>query len=1277
MSKNENGNGTANGEKDSTAMDGSAHGSDVVQADTGAGRMAGKFQIAALRSMNTPSAMERRRSSSNANLMEADPELCVSLFRRSTSFTALHKRLMNASPEWIVSFLESEGLEAIFDALEAIFPKHGTSIYLAVKQMECVQCVKDVLNCRAGLEFLIRNSRQYTGQLAKALNTQNVLVKKQVLELLACLCVYSIDGYDIALDTLEAHQELVGNRNRFESLITELEHSEIEPYTAVVVLLVNCIINTEDELEDRLELRDEFIGLGLLKVLQPLRFSADEEILTQLDIFEKERAEDHDRLVTPEGIDLSNPTHVFRFVKNQVNATAQESYFLSMLQQLLVLGDQRNAEESKELSSAEEQFLNAKWEIASRMLQRIVQAQSVADLDDSCRLTVGQMKDAIENVMKHVKEEEKADSAASKGQPAAKKSPKTIGRRLQKRMSTRRAMRSMERSASVMLSTDEESDEEFEDAMDDISTVTVSIPSTKPSSSSSVIEADNDESKVEQINGSVLASDTASHAVAIEQTVEAKADDAGEESLVKPSEEAAEQSESTAQSSPPESEPPPTLGAALLEKCEEATNTSSPPLINVEVAMGTDQESEVKADHASLLPNEVQSPQPPAVSPSPPCTAYDKVTPPPAPPMPGMGGPPPPPPMPGMGGPPPPPPMPGMGGPPPPPPMPGMGGPPPPPPMPGMGGPPPPPPMPGMGGPPPPPPMPGMGGPPPPPPMAGIGGPPGPPPPPGAGGPPPPGFSMAAFGMMANVVTTPAGRKPATKLKKLNWSKLSANKTHQPQAETIWKKKIDLVDLKDDHYKAIEVLFSAKPPAASGGAQKKTEEKKPKTVSLVDGKTALQVGIFARQFKSPMPEVISWIELLKVDKLEVDQLKGLERVLPDESTLDSIRTYPGDQTKLGEAEHLFLAMDKVQSIGLRVEIMILQHEFKEGIDFLKPEIHTLLTSMKELLASECLQKLFHLLLLLGNFLNHGTFSANASGFKTESVLKFDDTRSNKPRVTFVHFLAEHAEENCKELLQVFDEVPSLAKASKLSFDHLNGKVKQLESKIKKLGKTLEKQPEDLQELAKPFIESASVKVMELSEPLDEIQELSKQLMAFFCEEDSQFKLESFMETMYKFIKRLQEAIKENAARKEAEARRQKREKAMAEEKARKAALKKKKEGEQTQTAIVDNMLSAMKRGGSVRRSSSSASQNESDVALQKLRHKAGRGGLPSIAATDEDTGASMSPPVSSAASSDLLGLPTSHTHRRRKSSSAEGLISDLAKFQEKAEQEAQSESSLA
>ncbi len=39
-----------------------------------------------------------------------------------------------------------------------------------------------------------------------AFDTSNVMVKKQVFELLSALCVYSNKGYELALDALEAYK---------------------------------------------------------------------------------------------------------------------------------------------------------------------------------------------------------------------------------------------------------------------------------------------------------------------------------------------------------------------------------------------------------------------------------------------------------------------------------------------------------------------------------------------------------------------------------------------------------------------------------------------------------------------------------------------------------------------------------------------------------------------------------------------------------------------------------------------------------------------------------------------------------------------------------------------------------------------------------------------------------------------------------------------------------------------------------------------------------------
>ena len=52
-------------------------------------------------------------------------------------------------------FLTLGGLSAIFDALEALGMQGFSSITDALRQLECVNCVKAVMNNKFGLEFII------------------------------------------------------------------------------------------------------------------------------------------------------------------------------------------------------------------------------------------------------------------------------------------------------------------------------------------------------------------------------------------------------------------------------------------------------------------------------------------------------------------------------------------------------------------------------------------------------------------------------------------------------------------------------------------------------------------------------------------------------------------------------------------------------------------------------------------------------------------------------------------------------------------------------------------------------------------------------------------------------------------------------------------------------------------------------------------------------------------------------------------------------------------
>lgn len=91
----------------------------------------------------------------NGNLEGADPELCISLLERGLNFSGLKHRLREADQRWMEEFLADGGLAAIFDALDALGKKGFSSIADALRQLECVGCIKAVMNNRFGLEFII------------------------------------------------------------------------------------------------------------------------------------------------------------------------------------------------------------------------------------------------------------------------------------------------------------------------------------------------------------------------------------------------------------------------------------------------------------------------------------------------------------------------------------------------------------------------------------------------------------------------------------------------------------------------------------------------------------------------------------------------------------------------------------------------------------------------------------------------------------------------------------------------------------------------------------------------------------------------------------------------------------------------------------------------------------------------------------------------------------------------------------------------------------------
>ncbi|EHB01395.1 Inverted formin-2 [Heterocephalus glaber] len=274
-----------------------------------------------------------------ANLESAEPELCIRLLQMPSvvNYSGLRKRLESSDGSWMVQFLEQSGLDLLLEALARLSGRGVSRIADALLQLTCVSCVRAVLNSQPGIGYILSN-QGYVRRLSLALDTSNVMVKKQVFELLAALCIYSPEGHALTLDALDHYKMVCSQQYRFSVIMSELSDSDNAPYVVTLLSAVNAIILGPADLRTRTQLRSEFIGLQLLDVLNRLRDLEDADLLIQLEAFEEARVEDEEELLhVCDGINMNSHQEVFTSLFHKVSCSPASAQLLSVLQGLLHL----------------------------------------------------------------------------------------------------------------------------------------------------------------------------------------------------------------------------------------------------------------------------------------------------------------------------------------------------------------------------------------------------------------------------------------------------------------------------------------------------------------------------------------------------------------------------------------------------------------------------------------------------------------------------------------------------------------------------------------------------------------------------------------------------------------------------------------------------------------------------------------------------------------------------------------------------------------------------
>ncbi len=159
--------------------------------------------------------------------------------------------------------------------------------------------------------------------VAFALRAPTYKLRSQVCEVLAALCVLSLtDGHQLVCSALSELRIITGSQYRFALLVNALRpsnhegafdtnsdaHSEVGldfddsgdadeaaawESRASIMVLINAISSSPQELEQRIALRDEFARRGLNEVMVALRYlEPPDALLVQLQLYQEEKQED-------------------------------------------------------------------------------------------------------------------------------------------------------------------------------------------------------------------------------------------------------------------------------------------------------------------------------------------------------------------------------------------------------------------------------------------------------------------------------------------------------------------------------------------------------------------------------------------------------------------------------------------------------------------------------------------------------------------------------------------------------------------------------------------------------------------------------------------------------------------------------------------------------------------------------------------------------------------------------------------------------------------------
>uniref|UniRef100_A0A4W3HJI5 Diaphanous-related formin 3 n=1 Tax=Callorhinchus milii TaxID=7868 RepID=A0A4W3HJI5_CALMI len=253
--------------------------------------------------------------------------------RLFSSLESLRVSLTSNPVSWVENF-GNEGLGLLLDALEKVLDKKHQEKIDKKSQHKVIQCLRAFMNNKYGLERILGEERSLS-LLARAVDPRQPNMMTDAVKLLSAICIVGEENIlEKVLEAITTAGEL-RKQERFYSIVEGLHDSSV-----ACMQLINALVTSPDDLDFRLHLRNEFVRCGLREILPELRTIKNDALDIQLKVFDENFkcslvrcSIEYDIL----NFDSTEISDVYNILSYSVKDTGAETYFLSILQHLLLI----------------------------------------------------------------------------------------------------------------------------------------------------------------------------------------------------------------------------------------------------------------------------------------------------------------------------------------------------------------------------------------------------------------------------------------------------------------------------------------------------------------------------------------------------------------------------------------------------------------------------------------------------------------------------------------------------------------------------------------------------------------------------------------------------------------------------------------------------------------------------------------------------------------------------------------------------------------------------